>query len=93
MTAAGRYPQLFLEVNAGPASNAPLHRRYDSAEAVARAMRLESVRRLASLEACVRQLSLFNQTPDACVLEEIAALKAGIALLDEQSEPVTKELP
>lgn len=56
-------------------------------------MRLESVRRLASLEASVRQLSLFNAPPDKCVLDEIAGLRAGIALLDEQSEPAKLEIP
>lgn len=50
-------------------------------------MRLESLRKLESLRASVRQLSLWDAKPDDCVLDEIAALEAGIALLDEHLEP------
>ena len=92
MTSAGRFPQLLPGVNAGPVP-CSTHRRYDSAGAVDRAMRLESVRRLASLEACVRQLSLFNAPPDQCILDEIEGLRAGIALLDEQTAPEKHEIP
>ncbi len=54
---------------------------------VAFAMRRETERRLASLEASVRQLSLWNAPPDQCVLDEIEGLKAGLAFLDEHFEP------
>lgn len=92
MTSAGRFPQLFPGATAGPVP-CSTHRRYDSAEAVARAMRLESVRRLASLEATVRQLSLFNAPPSQGLLDEIDGLRAGLALLDEITEPAKLEFP
>lgn len=92
MNSAGKFA--IFEVDRLSRSNASHSTaRFDSREAVARAMRLESVRRLASLQASVRQLSLFNAQPDACVLQEIAALEAGIALLDEATEPEKLEKP
>ena len=92
LSTADLFPVRYGRVIAGPVG-CSTHHRFTSSEAVARAMRLESVRRLASLEASVRQLSLFNAPPDKCVLDEIAGLRAGIALLDEQSEPAKLEIP
>lgn len=58
-----------------------------ASERLAFALRRESERRLASLEASVRQLEMWEAKPDQCVLDEIASLRAGLAFLADHLEP------